>query len=86
MSQSTSQTWKKKFNRKKVESNTSLLQNTQGTMKKLLEVTSNKMDQVIQAINNLREETRENSNTTIQNKTEVEAAIVKTSETIVKEH
>ena len=54
-------------------------------MMKLLEVTSNKMDQVIQAINNLREETREkNRNTTIRNKTEVEAAIVKTSETILK--
>ena len=66
-------------------SNTNLLQNIQSTIMKLLEVTSNKMDKMIEAINDLKEETKLNRIEGSENKGEVQAAVAKVGENIVKE-
>ena len=66
-------------------SDTNLLQNIQSTMMKLLEVTSNKMDKMIEAINDLKEETKLNRIKSSEDKGEVQAAVAKVGENIVKE-
>ena len=52
---------------------------------KLLEVTSNKMDKMIEAINDLKEETKLNRIKSSEDKGEVQAAVAKVGENIVKE-
>ena len=65
-------------------SGTNLLQNIQSTVMKLLEVTSNKMDKMIETINDLKEETELNRIKAAKTKAKYRLQLRKSVKTMLK--
>ena len=85
MSQNPNKRGRKSSTEEEGVNNTSLLQNIEHTMIKLLQVTTEKMDNLIEVVKEVKEQIKINRSNNTQNKAEMEAAIFKASEKITTE-
>ena len=85
MSQNPNKRGRKSSTEEEGVNNTSLLQNIEHTMIKLLHVTTNKMDNLIEVVKEVKEQIKINRSNNTQNIAEMEAAIFKASEKITTE-